>query len=424
MVQFFVWTIGLVCVGIVTVHMLWGRIKPRNQSSQTELANLTPSNKPGPLVVTKPVTPKRSEAAGGNVSRVQSPVDSSLHVAPTPAARELVDSLVRLDVGGGSMSDAQAIAWKENLKRLIQQGDASIPAINEFLAKNADVLFDKETSNALGFSSARMAMIDALTQIGTPQAIGALDSVLQTSEGPQEIATVIQYLEKTDPGMFLQHAFDAAQRVLGNVANGSVAKVDVGALFQVLLQYEYGNAYTVSVLKDNASQWNRYATIALAQLPDGAGVPALIQIATSQEGSSAGARSAALQALSGMASQSAIAQEALLGLARQNSLSADDWVGLIPFLAGNQNLFKASVLENPVAGISPNDLRGTYIGSNCQNYWTAPLGALTVSQISQQSAFLDQMLNVTTNPAGIQALQQARAMLDNRRVILANSSGQ
>ena len=422
MVQLFIWTIGLLCVGIVVIHFIWSKVGHRTQTMQPESASVTPSAKP--VSAAASTVSKQFEAAGGNAPRQQTAAASTYPIKPSTAARDLVDSLVILDTSNGAFGEAQAAAWKENLKRLIQQGDASVPAINEFLQKNTDVQFSQEIAGALGYSSARMAMIDALMQIGSSHAIGALDSVLQSTEGPQEIAMVTQYLEKTEPGVFLQHAFDAAQRILGNVANGSLANVDVAPLFQVFQQYEYGNAYTVSVLKDSANQWNRYASIALAQLPDEAGVPALVQLATGEVGSSPGARSAALQALTGIASQSAGAREALMGLARQNSLSPRDWEALVPFLAGNQDTFQASALGNPVAGFSPTDIRGTYIGSNHQSFWTAPLGVMTLTQVTQQSAFIDQMLNVATDPAATQALQRAKGMLENRRMVLANSSGQ
>jgi hypothetical protein len=413
---------------VIALHFTGGKKKQSPvpvQPASSEMPKAKQSAKqPLATTIAKSSAAKQSASSDGTISHQRAPVTPPVQIEPSTASRELVASLVNFETDGGVVNEAQVAAWKQNLQRLIQQRDASVPAINEFLEKNTDVQFGQENSGALGYASARAAMIDALMQIGSSQAIGALDSVLQHTEGPQEIAMVTQYLEKNEPGLFLQHAFDAAQRVLGNVASGSLPSMDVAPLFQVFQQYEYGNAYTVPVLKDSASQWNRYATIALAQLPNGAGIPALVQIATGQEGGSVDARTAALQALSGMASQSSNARDALLDLARQNRLSSYDWSSLVPFLAGNQVAFQGSVLGNPVAGISPTDLRSTYISASRQSFWVAPLGAMNDNQIVQQSAFIDQILAVTSDPAAIQALQQARALLDNRRLVLANASGQ
>ena len=50
---------------------------------------------------------------------------------------------------------------------------------------------------------------------------------------------------------------------------------DVGALFQVL--QNHGDATTAEALAQLRSKWNYYATMALAGLPGGEGVPSLIR---------------------------------------------------------------------------------------------------------------------------------------------------
>jgi hypothetical protein len=423
-VKLFIGITCLACVGILVFHFAGGKT-PKGQQAMQSLSTEVPSGKQRlkktTAVVGKSTTTKQPVNFGGAVSHQHTPVAPPIYIEPTKAARKLVASLVKFDTDAGSaLNEAQVAAWKENLRRLIQQGDAAVPAINEFLEKNADIKFGPENSGALGYTSARMAMIDALMQIGSSLAIGALDTVLQHTEGPQEIAMVTQYLEKNEPGQFLQHAFDAAQRLLGNVANGSLPNMDVAPLFQVFQQYEYGNAYTVPVLKDNAGQWNYYATIALARLPDEAGIPTLIQIASGQEGLSPGARTAALQALSGMASQSANARDALLDMARQNNLSAYDWSALVPFLAGSQMIYQSSTFGNPLSAANPNDVRSVFIPASNQSIFTLPMSSPTAEQMD----FINRLMAATKDPAGTQALQQAKSVLESRLSALASSSDQ
>jgi len=225
------------------------------------------------------------------------------------------------------------------------------------LDKNVDVVFESDASGMLGFSSARMAMIDALAQIGSPLAETGLDEVLKNAADPLEIAQLARDLEKLAPGAYQPDMMDAARQTLAQSADGKLPGLDVGPLFQVL--QHYGGADAVADLQSSAGQWNHYAMIALAQLPKEAGVPALIDFTTGRVGSDSNTRTAALQALSGMASQSADARNSLLDLARQNSLSSYDWSALGPFLAGYQTVFQNSMFENLVDGTA-----------RCHNCWS------------------------------------------------------
>ena len=333
---------------------------------------------------------------------------------PTPAARQWVSSLVHANVAGGAWTDEQAAAWKTNFQRLIQQGVVVVPAIREFLETNMDVNFLPDAAGMLGYSSARMAMFDALAQIGSPVAEDALDEALQNSTNPREIAQLAQDLEKLNPGVYQRDVLGATRQALTKAANGNLPDADVAPLFQVLQQYEGADA--VADLEGSASQWNFYATIALAQLPDGAGVPSLVQIAAGQQGNT---RTAALEMLAGVASQSTAAQDALVNLVRQNNLSSYDWITLVPFLAGNQMVFQNSAFENVLSTVNPNDLRKTMIASSNQSFYTAPLAALTAGQINQQQALIDRLLSVTKDPGGIRALQHSKALLENRLLLLA-----
>jgi hypothetical protein len=49
-----------------------------------------------------------------------------------------------------------------------------------------------------------------------------------------------------------------------------------------------------------------------------------------------------------------------------------------------------------------------------QSFLTAPLGAQTPAQISQQQALLDELLAATSDPVATQALQRAKGLLAQR----------
>ena len=420
-IQIAVWAVGLVCVGLVAVHV--GRQKTSQSAPDSQPAAARPIQTQRPAVAGSTAQHWSLSPANPAAGRPAPGGELAYAPKPAPAARQLIDGLVHLNLAGAALTGEQAVAWKENFQRLVQQGDAAIPAITEFLAQNADVAFGQEGSSMLGYASARAAMIDALMQIeqqGSSLAMVALDGVLHETANPQEIGQVAQFLEKAEPGLFQQDALAAARRTLAMAANGNFPDADASPLFQILQRY--GGAGAAADLEGSANNWNHYAATALAQLPDQAGIPTLIRIARGQAGDNSSVRTAALEALAGMASQSSGARDTLLDLARQNGLPAFDWAALVPFLAGNQIVLQDSMFGNPVAGINPADLRATYLASSRQSFWTAPLGAMTAGQIAQQNAFLDQLLSATTDPAAIQAVQQAKTSLENRLTLLANSS--
>jgi hypothetical protein len=170
-------------------------------------------------------------------------------------------------------------------------------------------------------------------------------------------------------------------------------------------------------LEHNAARWGIYSMVALAQLPDGAGIPSLVHFAAGQ-GSSANV--AALQMLGQVATQSEEARAALLQLARDSQLSQYSWAALEPYLAGAQQFFLNSAYESPLSNVSPNDLR--MANASGQQTYTAPLGAMTADQIAQREKLIDEMLAITTDPYGKQRLQQARNQLEARLPQVAASS--
>ena len=340
---------------------------------------------------------------------------------PTPGMRQLVNSLVELKTAGSVVTEEQALAWRTNLQSLIQQGTEAVPAISEFLAKNVDYGFSAEERKLLGYSSLRSVMLDALAQIGGPVSVNAMSQVLQTAADPREIAVLGQYLEKLDPAVHREEIFNAAREALGMAAGGGLPNRDVAPLFEVMQQF--GGAGAVADLEHSAEQWNYYAMIALGGLPDQAGIPSLSQIAGSQEGVNPGAKIAALGMLAEAVPQSQDARDALVNLIRQNKLSASQWAALTPMLAGNRMVFHDSAFENVLAMVSPDDVKSVNMPASNQLIATAPLGAMTIEQIDQRKAFLDDLLAATSDPTAVQALQRAKDLLAQRLFQIAGAAG-
>jgi len=364
--------------------------------------------------------PAGNEAAIANSSADRATAALTPSAAPTPkpepsaVTRQLVGSLCQLVTAPGAMTPEQALHWKERLQALVQQGGAAVPAILEFLEKNLDVGFGEGGKAALGYSSARAAMFDALLQIGGSEGVDGMRQVLRNTADPREIALLAQSLEKLAPEQYRQEAITAAVQTLAMASNGKLQGTDVAPLFQVLLNF--GGTGAVEDLEQAAKHWNYYAAMGLAQLPDGAGVPALIQMA---QGSTS-ARGNALEMLAQVASQYPVARAALLDLARANKIGPNFWPYLTPLLAGDQYYYQ----DAPIQGSSPAGTRrageGAHVLFGNQHFYTAPdLANLTPEQISQRTALIDELQGVTSDPAAVKALQAARLLLEKRLASVA-----
>src|SRR5262249_30256144 len=148
---------------------------------------------------------------------------------------------------------------------------------------------------AFGYNSARVAMFDALQQIGGPEAVSAMTGVLQTTADPKEIALLARNLAQQDPELYRGEVLNAVHEALTMAASKNLEGSDVGPLFEVL--QKYGGPTAVADLEQVTGQWKYYSTMALAKLPDGAGVPSLIRMAQG----TGGGRDAALEMLAQLA---------------------------------------------------------------------------------------------------------------------------
>src|SRR5207302_10887716 len=117
-------------------------------------------------------------------------------------------------------------------------------------------------------------------------------------------------------------------------------------LFGVLQQY--GGPGVVSELEKISGQYRYYATIALGNLPDGAGIPALIQMVQDPDAVSKGGRAPALQMLAQAALQSPDAFKVLVEQARLNQIPTATWLNIASILAGDHVQIGTPPLESGV----------------------------------------------------------------------------
>ena len=354
-------------------------------------------------VVAEASTKKAPKVPNNNIATPIQPTVS--HTEPTPLTRQLVGLLAKPDLSA-PMTAEQSAQWKYNLTQLVQQGPAGVAAIREFLSQSVDMDFGG-AGQALGYSSARVAMFDALQQIGGPEAVSAMTGVLQTTADPKEIALLARNLAQQDPELYRGEVLNAVHEALTMAASKNLEGSDVGPLFEVL--QKYGGVTAVTDLEQVAGQWKYYATMALAKLPDGAGVPSLIRMAQG----ATGARDAALEMLAQLAATNPDARAALIEQTRSDKISAGYWPALTAPLSGDQFQVKDSVIDGSTNLITNHGLRTTHINYGNQNFISAPV-TMTPEQISQQIALVDEMLAVASNPSAIKSLQEAKGTLSQK----------
>ena len=347
-----------------------------------------------------------SPAPTTTVSTPQLPLPSG-SVPETPPAdpRDLVSALVALD-GKKPITPEQAQKWKDSLQQLVREGPAAVPAIQEFLMRNQDANYSGVSgAEGLGYNTLRSAMLDALAQIGGPDATQAMLQIMQNSVFPTDIATLAKTLDAQGGGAYQQSILDAVRAQLNWGASGQLNGANVLPLFQVLAVEAAHGANVNGDLTQFAAQWPYYSAIALASLPDGAGVPSLIQIA---QGNVSGNQAAAAQALAELAPQNPQVLSSLLDMAKAGQLSDTTLAQLAPYLAGRA--FQLGPPQDP----SADGILTMHIASGNQDFSAFDAsGTLTPAQITQRLDLIDQFMQaIPSSDAGAQeALQQQRNTL-------------
>jgi hypothetical protein len=311
---------------------------------------------------------------------------------------------------GGSqpVTAEQALAARQDFERLVAEGPGAIPAMAEFLQKNQDAAFGEAGAKTAGAASVRAGLLDVLRQIGGPGALEASHEVLKAPSNPLDVALAARNLEEGAPGTYQRETIDAARQMLDQIAEGKVDSKDTGPLFQVL--QAYGDASVAEDLEKLVPKWSYYATIALANLPEGEGIPSLVRIA--QEPVSTGQTKFALQMLAQVSVQYPAANSALLQMAGQNQIPDDAWRVIAEGLAGNQYGFERRLPDNSFPPQSNRMQGSSDLGPANQTFFSKALPKdSSAAEIALRAGVIDQLLAATSNPASRDVLTQARRRL-------------
>jgi hypothetical protein len=237
--------------------------------------------------------------------------------------------------------------------------------------------------------------------------MAALKQTLQTTPYPTDLAALSKALDAQAPGQFDSDILGAARQQLSVAVQGQLGTLDVGPLFQILTDAAAKGVDVSADIQQYESRWPYYASITLAKLPDGSGVPNLIQMAQSSAGSTL---NPAAESLAELAPQYPQAANTLIDMAKANQLPDSVVVRLAQFLGGREYQIGQETTQ-PLMG-----MQGFHVSDGNQDFASTEIANLSAEQIAQRLAIVNQLLAaIPADSRGSRAaLQQQQVILNAR----------
>jgi hypothetical protein len=312
---------------------------------------------------------------------------------PTAQAQALLASLVDAEQANRLSTQDGLFAWGRDYTKLVDLGDDGVAAIRAYLQGNTNLDFGPVGEEQLGWPNSRLAMLSALSDIGSAAATSVMVETLRGTTTPLEIALLAQNLHALAPEQFQRDAIVAASRALNQAARGATENVNVAPLFHVL--QSFGDESVVPLLRRTMGQWKYYASAALADMPNGAGVETLIHMASTPEASSAGDRIAILQSLARVSLDHPEIRSFFIERAGDGQLPSQVWPYVAKGLSGDRLQFTDSLYQDFLSRSQLQDIQFTDIVFGNQRFYTIP-GTVDYSpeKLQDQIEFVEQLLEV------------------------------
>jgi len=197
---------------------------------------------------------------------------------------------------------------------------------------------------------------------------------------------------------------------LNVAASGQWDGRDVSPLLEIVKQF--GGPAAVDDLQKLSKTWFDYTPMVLAALPDGSGVPALIQWAKNPESSAMSGNEIYLRMLAQTSAQYTEAFDTLVEQAAANRIPASAWPGIAAALGGSTLELANPALDSVSPLVSKSETRKYHIAVGNQNFLDLPPpDDMSPNMVTARLGFVDRLLATTSNPGAVQALQTTRAAL-------------
>jgi len=295
------------------------------------------------------------------------------------------------------------------LPALVHAGTAAIPAIRDHLLTPTNTPPAAPRQPGETADPGRLALIEALRQIGGAEAARTLADVLRSSVDPLELRQLSGALDALEPGVHNAEIIAASRRLLTAVPDSATARVEVGPVFATLA--EHGGTAAPDDWEQWGSRWRYYAGIALANLPDAGGVGTLVgwtHLASPED------RSLAL----GLLAQGALglgsveARDALMDAVRTEPMTPEAWAAVASIVGGDRYLLPDQVREAARGGARFDDLKPTHIFAGNQSFYLgSPAGGWTDAQRARGVELVDSLLDLAPPESALAALRTVRDSL-------------
>jgi HEAT repeat protein len=381
---------GLVVLGLVALAVVTGAgLKQMRRATSAPASGIhrearTDPGDSNPAIAVSAERPGAGAPAQQLTAQTQHPNPPG---ASTERARRLVRDMTGWNVNHLALTQAEAQALRQQFQELKLQGTFAVAAIREFLSQNEDLNFNApDVVKTAGYPSLRLGFLDVLAEVGGPDAVDAALETLKSTGDPLEVATLAGIVEKNAPGQHHDEFLGAARDVLTLAASGQLQGQRIAPAFEVL--QTYGSTDVLPFLQSQMSgKWRANAAIALAELPDGLGIPALIELARDPDLAGAGRGDVALRPLAQAARSYPEAFEALAELARNNTIPERAWPSIVSALAGSDFISNGTVLAEPKRL------------------------EMNVQAVEHRVSLLDRLAAATSNESASRLLQQQRTLL-------------
>ena len=279
------------------------------------------------VVQIEPDTISQSRAAGS----VGTAWKSKPHIAYTEYAK--LDEVIGLLGGGNDLDSGDLQRAKLLLDQVFHAGSEALPTIHDFLLSGADVAFPVTLGDES--HSLRLILIQMLSYIDDPEVVEVALDAMQSTREPMEVYLLSSIVNDwSEPGWHDEGILNFVERVLQHeILEGKVDSL--GPLIQVL--GEQGDETTAGKLADMPSYLQQSAAVAMAQLPDGSGIPFLVD-EIRDSGSYTLQGRLALRLLAQSAAAQPNAANELVRLAAENKIPLEMWLELMKLINGDERL--------------------------------------------------------------------------------------
>jgi hypothetical protein len=344
----------------------------------------------------------------------------TLPAATYGRAQQLLNILRQMKPRQGKYSPQEIEEINRLIQELKQQGQEGIMAIQEFLESGQDVSLAEFTGKTPPeYASLRLALIDALVQMGGSDVAPFMAGMLQNTMNLEEIALLAKGLEQSAPGAYRAEIMKVARTMLDQALQTTSGQYPgLGHLFGMI--QEYGDASLAvdleNMYRESPSTFTELALMALSKLPEGNGVPTLLKIVNEMSGSpeTYGMKyDMALRYLTQASREYPEAGEALLSLTAANKITTAGLIQVANALGGTEHQ-----LITKSSDISLQSRAETKISLRAAETWSD-------AEIDQRLGLIDNLLRLNTQPTVAKALEDARnrlriwkdrPMIDGKRV--------